>query len=68
MDFVEKNLEEAVQDSSLVLVLSDHSEFKMLTDSNFETMKDKVIFDTKNVMGDGFNEVKYYNYGNIQKF
>src|SRR5690625_2239705 len=68
MDFVEKNLEEAVQGSSLVLVLSDHSEFKMLTDSNFETMKDKVIFDTKNVMGDGFNEVKYYNYGNIQKF
>lgn len=67
MDFVEKNLEEAVQDSSLVLVLSDHSEFKMLTDSNFETMKDKVIFDTKNVMGDGFNEVKYYKYGNIQK-
>ena len=68
MDFVEKDLKEAVKDSSLVLVLSDHSEFKILKDEDFETMKDKVIFDTKNVMSGNFNEVKYYNYGNIQKF
>ena len=33
MDFVEKDLKEAVRDSSLVLVLSDHSEFKNLTDA-----------------------------------
>lgn len=68
MDFVEKDLKEAVKNSSLVLVLSDHSEFKTLKDEDFETMKDKVIFDTKNVMGGNFNEVRYYNYGNIQKF
>lgn len=66
MDFVEKDVKKAVQDASLVLVLSDHSEFKVLEDENFETMKDKVIFDTKNVMKDKFNEVKYYNYGNVQ--
>jgi UDP-N-acetyl-D-mannosaminuronic acid dehydrogenase len=68
MDFVEKDLKEAVKDSSLVLVLSDHSEFKNLTDADFENMKDKVIFDTKNVVPANFEEVKYYNYGNIQKF
>ena len=68
MDFVEKDLAEAVTDSSLVLVLSDHSEFKTLTDANFSTMKDKVIFDTKNVVPNKFEEVKYFNYGNIQKF
>src|SRR5690625_1232152 len=45
MDFVEKDMKSAVKDSSLVLVLSDHSEFKILTDNDFETMKDKVIFE-----------------------
>ena len=68
MDFVEKDMKEAVKDASLVLVLSDHSEFKTLTDSDFEGMKDKVIFDTKNVVPNNFEEVKYFNYGNIQKF
>ena len=68
MDFVEKDMKSAVTDSSLVLVLSDHSEFKILTDNDFETMKEKVIFDTKNVVPNNFSEVQYYNYGNIQKF
>ncbi|CDZ99647.1 UDP-N-acetyl-D-glucosamine 6-dehydrogenase [Jeotgalicoccus saudimassiliensis] len=68
MDFVEKDMKSAVTDSSLVLVLSDHSEFKILTDNDFETMKDKVIFDTKNVVPNNFSEVQYFNYGNIQKF
>ena len=68
MDFVENDMKSAVTDSSLVLVLSDHSEFKILTDNDFETMKDKVIFDTKNVVPNNFSEVQYYNYGNIQKF
>lgn len=68
MDFVEKDMKTAIKDSSLVLVLSDHSEFKILTDNDFETMKDKVIFDTKNVVPNNFSEVQYYNYGNIQKF
>ena len=68
MDFVEKDMKSAVTDSSLVLVLSDHNEFKILTDNDFETMKDKVIFDTKNVVPNNFSEVQYYNYGNIQKF
>ncbi|HLQ97115.1 MAG TPA: nucleotide sugar dehydrogenase [Candidatus Dormibacteraeota bacterium] len=67
LDWVEKDVKKAVADSSLVLVLSDHSEFKTMTDDDFSTMKDKNIFDTKNVMNNEFKEVRYYNYGNIQK-
>ena len=66
MDWVEKDVKKAVDGSSLVLVLSDHSQFKEMTDSDFSTMKDAYIFDTKNVIKNDFNEVEYYNYGNIQ--
>ena len=67
MDFVEKDLKAAVKDASLVLVLSDHTVFREMTDEDFSTMKDKFIFDTKNVIKNKFNEVKYYNFGNIQQ-
>lgn len=67
LDWVEQDIDKALENSSLVLVLSDHSEFKVLKDENFKAMKDKVIFDTKNVVPNNFNEVQYYNYGNIQK-
>ncbi len=67
MDWVEHDIKEAVKDSSLVLVLSDHSVFKEMTDEDFSTMRDKYIFDTKNVIKTEFDDVKYYNYGNIQQ-
>ncbi|WP_281183620.1 nucleotide sugar dehydrogenase [Staphylococcus schleiferi] len=65
LDFVEKDIAKAVEGSSLVIVLSDHSEFKILKDQNFSSMKDKLILDTKNVIPNTFNEVKYFNYGNL---
>lgn len=68
LDWVEKDLATALKDSSLVLVLSDHSEFKQMNDEDFTTMKNKVIFDTKNVMKSEFEDVKYYNYGNLYTF
>ncbi|MCO4096688.1 nucleotide sugar dehydrogenase [Macrococcoides canis] len=68
LDWVEKDLATALKDSSLVLVLSDHSEFKQMNDADFSTMKNKVIFDTKNVMKSEFKDVKYYNYGNLYTF
>lgn len=68
LDFVEKDIQKAVADASLVLILSDHSEFKQLTDSDFVNMKDKVIFDTKNVIRNQFESVQYYNYGNLYEF
>ncbi|TDM34380.1 nucleotide sugar dehydrogenase [Macrococcoides canis] len=68
LDWVEKDLTTALKDSSLVLVLSDHSEFKHMNDEDFTTMKHKVIFDTKNVMKSEFKDVQYYNYGNLYTF
>lgn len=65
MEFVEKDIHQAVKDSSLVLILSDHSEFKELHDADLEGMKDAVIFDTKNVVKSTFENVQYYNYGNL---
>lgn len=68
LDFVEHEMARAVSDASLVLILSDHSEFKHLTDNDFKGMKHKVIFDTKNVVKSAFKDVSYYNYGNIFDF
>lgn len=66
--FVEKDVQKAVKDASLVLILSDHSEFKTLTDNEFEGMRDKIIFDTKNIVKNDFNNTQYYNYGNLYTF
>lgn len=67
-DFVEKDLAVAVKDSDLILILSDHSEFKNLSDDDLSGMKNKIIFDTKNVVKNDFDKVAYYNYGNLYKF
>ncbi|WP_239713578.1 MULTISPECIES: nucleotide sugar dehydrogenase [unclassified Mammaliicoccus] len=68
LTFVEKDVQKAVKDASLVLILSDHSEFKTLTDNEFEGMRDKIIFDTKNIVKNDFNNTQYYNYGNLYTF
>lgn len=66
-EFVEEDMVTAVKDSDLVLILSDHSEFKQLTDGDFDGMRSRYILDTKNVVKtkDEFEEVKYYNFGNL---
>ncbi|PKF22004.1 UDP-N-acetyl-D-mannosamine dehydrogenase [Macrococcoides caseolyticum] len=66
-EFVEEDMGTAVKDSNLVLILSDHSEFKQLTDGDFDGMRNRYILDTKNVVKtkDAFKEVKYYNFGNL---
>ena len=66
-EFVEEDMGTAVKDSDLVLILSDHSEFKQLTDGDFDGMRSRYILDTKNVVKtkDAFKEVKYYNFGNL---
>lgn len=66
-EFVEEDMGTAVKDSDLVLILSDHSEFKQLTDGDFDGMRNRYIVDTKNVVKtkDEFKEVKYYNFGNL---
>lgn len=67
LDFVEKDIKKATENASLVLILSDHSEFKLFKDSDFANMKNKIIFDTKNVVKSSFDEVSYFDYGNLYK-
>ncbi|MBI5973004.1 nucleotide sugar dehydrogenase [Staphylococcus caledonicus] len=67
LDFVEKDINKATEDASLVLILTDHSDFKEFSDDDFKHMKNKVIFDTKNVVKSTFQEVSYFNYGNLYK-
>ncbi|KON86248.1 UDP-N-acetyl-D-mannosamine dehydrogenase [Sporosarcina globispora] len=68
LDWVIEKMEQAVTESDLILVLSDHNEFKELEDANLESMKHKRIFDTKNVVMSFGNDVEYINYGNLHEF
>ena len=63
-DFV--NLNEAVKNADLILILCDHDEFKNL-DYNLiiEKMNNPIIFDTKNIIKEVPQEIKLYNYGNL---
>lgn len=67
-EWVISNLEEAVNDSDLVLILSDHSEFKNLDWNQFTGMATKWIFDTKNVVENRSLEFDYIHYGNLYEF
>ncbi|MFF3099749.1 nucleotide sugar dehydrogenase [Viridibacillus arvi] len=68
LDWVLKDLEQAVKDSDLIVVLSDHDEFKEFGDSDFSTMSNIRIFDTKNVVKRVPNYVEYINYGNLYNY
>ncbi|PKF46222.1 UDP-N-acetyl-D-mannosamine dehydrogenase [Macrococcoides caseolyticum] len=61
--FVEKDVEKAVNNSSLILVLSDHNEFKDLEDVA-HLMKDNIILDTKNIVTIHDN-YQYFNMGSL---
>ncbi|WP_342614204.1 nucleotide sugar dehydrogenase [Peribacillus frigoritolerans] len=67
-EWVISNLEEAVNDSDLVLILSDHSEFKNLDWNQFTGMATKRIFDTKNVVENRSLEFDYIHYGNLYEY
>ncbi|MBD8590415.1 nucleotide sugar dehydrogenase [Peribacillus simplex] len=67
-EWVISNLEEAVNDSDLVLILSDHSEFKNLDWNQFTGMATKRILDTKNVVENRSLDFDYIHYGNLYEF
>ena len=63
------DFDEATKDSSLVLILSDHNQFKDLDYAKLsENMKAKLIFDTKNIIKEVPEEFTLINYGNLYKF
>ena len=63
------DLAEATTDSSLVLILTDHNEFKDLDyDLLSENMKSKIIFDTKNIIKEAPEDFELINFGNLYKY
>lgn len=66
--WVMNDLTEAVQDSDLIVILSDHDEFKQFETSELMTMSNKRIFDTKNIVQKLPEAIDYINYGNLYQF
>ncbi|PFG04406.1 nucleotide sugar dehydrogenase [Bacillus sp. es.034] len=64
-DFVINDMEEAVNGSDLVLVLTDHNEFKALDSQQLKGMRTKRIFDTKNVVKNTSDDIEYINFGSL---
>ena len=63
------DFDEAIKDSSLILILSYHNQFKELDfDSIRKNMKTGLIFDTKNIINDVPEDITLINYGNLYKF
>lgn len=67
-DWVIQDMEEAVENSDLVLILSDHDQFKEFNNFDFIGMSNKRILDTKNVVKSIPTNVTYINYGNLYQF
>lgn len=68
LSFVEQDLAGALDGSDLVLILSDHNQFKELTDEAFNKMNNKQIFDTKNIVQKHSDDIAYINYGNLYEY
>jgi UDP-N-acetyl-D-mannosaminuronic acid dehydrogenase len=68
LDFVEKDMSNAVEKSDLILILTDHNEFKDLSDRAFLKMNTLQVFDTKNIVKSYLDEINYINYGNLYSF
>ena len=63
------DFDEATKDSSLVLILTDHDQFKNLDyEALSKNMKTGIIFDTKNIIKEVPDEITLINYGNLYKY
>jgi UDP-N-acetyl-D-mannosaminuronic acid dehydrogenase len=67
-DWVEQDIKVAVENSSLVLVLTDHNEFKSIETNDLAGMAVKQIFDTKNIVKNYPEDVSYINFGNLYQY
>lgn len=67
-DFVINDLDSAIKDTDLVLILSDHNEFKDLSDVKYQNLDHKIVFDTKNIVVSHSDKLTYVNYGNLYQY
>ncbi|WP_208422419.1 nucleotide sugar dehydrogenase [Latilactobacillus fragifolii] len=65
-DWIEDNLDHAVENSDLLVVLTDHNEFKIIDRDALKTMKHRWILDTKNIIQPD-TDMTLLNLGNISK-
>lgn len=68
IDSIELSFEEAIEDSSLILILTNHDEFSQLDfDKIKSSMKQPVIFDTRHIIDEELvpEDVVLYNFGNL---
>lgn len=67
-EWVIDDVEVATKNSDLILILTDHNEFKQLDYNLLASMSTKQIFDTKNVVLNRESDFDYINFGNLSKF
>ncbi|RXJ01674.1 nucleotide sugar dehydrogenase [Anaerobacillus alkaliphilus] len=67
-EMVYGDIGQSVKGSDLILVLTDHSEFRNLKYELLGTMTTKIVFDTRNVVQNSHEDFTYLNYGNLPKF
>ncbi|WP_239257187.1 nucleotide sugar dehydrogenase [Listeria ilorinensis] len=65
--FVETDMKKATMDADLILILVDHSEFRILAAKDFDNMYQQAFLDTRNIMTRCKDEKNYYNLGNLSK-
>ena len=66
-DIVYSDMKAAVDQSDLIVVLTDHDEYKNLDFSQLSNMSTKRIFDTKNIVGNSSDDFEYINFGNLHQ-
>ncbi|WP_339280482.1 nucleotide sugar dehydrogenase [Lysinibacillus sp. FSL P2-0066] len=64
-DIVEKNIESAISNSDLVVILSNHEDFKIINSEKLNIMNNPRVFDTVNVVANKNDSFIYINYGNL---
>lgn len=67
-DWSVQDLDAVLDNSDLILILSDHNQFKEFDEKQLSKMRNKVIFDTKNTVKNLPNNVEYINLGNLYEF
>ncbi|WP_066389185.1 nucleotide sugar dehydrogenase [Neobacillus mesonae] len=66
VSFPLSTFDEAIDQADLILVLTDHNEFKCLDEVKiYSKMRNPIVFDTKNCVTINSQFIKYYNYGNL---
>src|SRR5699024_10025244 len=68
VDFKLSSFEDALRNSEMALILTDHNEFKNFDWENVKNlMKYPIVLDTKNCVQNIDDQTKYYNFGNLHQ-